>query len=173
MLLLSGDAAARIFPYRRSMLAEKSHATRHARALARLLDSAFRVPGTRFRFGLDPLLGLVPGLGDAVGGGLGLYLLVLAYRAGAPPVVMLRMGGNIAADALLGAIPLLGDLFDATYRANLRNLELLDRYLTDPRETTGKSLAVLLARAAVIILVLVAAVWLVAAALRALAAVIT
>lgn len=152
------------------MLAEPSDTTRHARALARLLDSAFRVPGTRFRFGLDPLLGLVPGLGDAVGGGLGLYLLVLAYRAGAPPVVMLRMGANIAADALLGAVPVLGDLFDASYRANLRNLELLDRYLADPRETTGKTLAVLLALAAAIIAILVAAVWLVATALRAVGA---
>ena len=152
------------------MTANLTDGTRHARALSRLLDSAFRVPGTRFRFGLDPLLGLVPGLGDAVGGGLGLYLLVLAYRAGAPPVLMLRMGANIAADALLGAVPLLGDLFDAAYRANLRNLELLDRYLADPRETTGKSLAVLLALAVVIIAVLVAAVWLVAAALRAVGA---
>jgi hypothetical protein len=93
------------------------------------MDSAIRVPGTEFRVGLDALVGLLfPGGGDAIGALPALLLLGLALRNGVPSVIVLRMLLNIAIDALLGAIPLLGDLFDAAYRANEKNLELLERH---------------------------------------------
>lgn len=141
--------------------------TRRARDLARILDSAFRVPGTRFRFGLDPLLGLVPGLGDAVGGGFGLYLLFQAYRAGAPAIVMFRMFANIAADVVLGGVPVVGDLFDAGYKANLRNLSLLERYLEHPQQATRASLIFFAIFVTLLLLLLAGAVWLTVAAIQA------
>lgn len=151
------------------MQAKQLDSTRRARELARILDSAFRIPGTRFRFGLDPVLGLVPGLGDAVGGGLGLYLLFQAYRAGAPAIVMFRMFANIAADVIFGAVPLLGDLLDAGYRANLRNLALLERYLESPQQATRRSLVFFVVLVSVLLLILTGAVWLAIAAVRAVA----
>jgi hypothetical protein len=100
-----------------------------ARDMVRLLDSALRVPGTDFRVGLDALIGLLfPGGGDAVGAVPALLLLALALRHGVPPVIVLRMLLNIGIDALLGAVPLLGDLFDAAYRANEKNLALLEEH---------------------------------------------
>lgn len=138
---------------------ELSPFTGRARDLARLLDTAFRVPGTRFRFGLDPVLGLVPGLGDAVGGAFGFYLLVLAFRAGAPPSVIGRMFLNIGADLLLGVVPLVGDLLDAGYKANLRNLALLERYIERPEETKKRSFVLLLLLFVALILVVVGVVW--------------
>ena len=142
--------------------------TARARNLARLLDSAFQVPGTRFRFGVDPILGLVPGLGDAVGGAFGFYLIILAFRAGAPPVVLLRMFLNVGADMLLGAIPFLGDLLDAGFKTNLRNLALLERYLERPKETTRKSLLLILLLLVILAGLFVLAIWLAVTVLRAL-----
>jgi hypothetical protein len=149
------------------MQTELKETTGRAREFARILDSAFRVPGTRYRFGLDPVFGLIPGLGDAIGGGFGAYLLVLAFRKGAPPIVMLRMFGNIAADLLLGAIPLLGDLFDAGYKANLRNLSLLERFLDRPQETTRESRALFIILVTLLVVILGGATWLAIAAIEA------
>lgn len=102
-------------------------------ALAHLLDASFEIPGIGFRFGLDPILGLIPGLGDIAGTALGAYLLYEAQRLGAPRRLMARMAANLAADLLVGAVPLAGDLFDAAFRANLRNARLLDEWLTEQR----------------------------------------
>lgn len=146
------------------MTNQRLETTGRAREFARIMDSAFRVPGTRFRFGLDPILGLVPGLGDAIGGGFGFYLLVQAFRAGAPPVVMIRMFANIAADLVLGAVPLLGDLFDAGFKANLRNLGLLERYQASPEATRTRSLVLLLALLVALVLIIAGALWLLVAA---------
>ena len=110
-----------------------------ARALARLLDTAVRVPGTNFRIGLDPLIGLVPGVGDLIGGALSAYVLVLAARAGASRAVLLRMLANLGTDAVAGAVPIAGDLFDAGFKANARNLALLERHVAAPRETRRAS----------------------------------
>lgn len=148
------------------MQAEPGDTSRRARDLARILDSAFRVPGTRYRFGLDPILGLVPGLGDAIAGGFGFYLLVLAFRAGAPPVVLLRMFANIVVDVLVGTVPLLGDLLDAGFKANLRNLQLLERYIARPRETRTRSLMLLLALGAALLAFVVGAIWLAVATIQ-------
>lgn len=107
--------------------------------LARVLDSAFAIPGTRFRFGLDALIGLIPGVGDLIGAGLSAFILVQAARLGVPRSVMLRMGWNVAVETVLGAVPLAGDLFDAAYKANNRNIRLLDRYLATPADTRRAS----------------------------------
>lgn len=105
------------------------------RTLVRLMDGAFVVPGTGFRVGLDPLLGLVfPGAGDIAGGLASALLFVVAFRNGVPAVVMLRMLVNVGVDALVGAVPLLGDLFDAAYRANEKNLALLEAHAEPGRK---------------------------------------
>ncbi|MFO7179556.1 MAG: DUF4112 domain-containing protein [Pseudomonadota bacterium] len=100
-----------------------------AEALARLLDSAFVIPGVRVRVGLDALLGLIaPGAGDAASGIASAALLVLAFRMRVPKVILLRMLVNITIDAVLGSIPVLGDLFDVVFRAAHENLSLLRRH---------------------------------------------
>ena len=103
-----------------------------ARLLARLLDDAIPIPGTSYRIGIDPLLGLVPGIGDVLGALLSAWILVIAARIGAPPAVLARMGLNMAIDALAGAIPVAGDLFDAGWKANARNLRLVEDWLERP-----------------------------------------
>ena len=109
------------------------------RALARLLDSAVRVPGTNVRVGLDAVLGLIPGVGDLAGAGLSGYIILAAARMGAPTPVLLRMVLNVATETVVGAIPLLGDLFDVGWRANLRNTALLERHLGAPEATRAAS----------------------------------
>ena len=93
--------------------------------VAWLLDAAFRIPGTQQRFGLDALIGLIPGVGDALGALLSTYIIVEAARRGASVWMVTRMLGNVAVETLIGAIPLLGDLFDVVFKANMRNLALL------------------------------------------------
>jgi len=110
-----------------------------ARTLARLLDSAARVPGTGIRFGADAVLGLIPGLGDVAGAALAGYLVLLAQRLGAPRAVVLRMLGNVAVDTIGGTVPLIGDLFDVAFKSNLRNLALLERAIEHPTSTRRTS----------------------------------
>lgn len=93
--------------------------------VAWLLDAAFRIPGTQQRFGLDALIGLIPGVGDALGALLSTYIIVEAARRGASVWMVTRMLGNVAVETIIGAIPLLGDLFDVVFKANMRNLALL------------------------------------------------
>jgi hypothetical protein len=100
------------------------------RKWAYLLDAAFQVPGTKLRFGLDPIVGLIPGAGDLVTGFFSVMMLLHAVRLRIPKVVIARMVGNTALDLLTGVVPVLGDLFDAGYKANLRNLALLERHAT-------------------------------------------
>ncbi|MEQ8559043.1 MAG: DUF4112 domain-containing protein [Henriciella sp.] len=97
--------------------------------LAHLLDSQFRLPGTRLRFGLDSLIGLIPGIGDALTGGLGLYIVNRARQEGAPFFMIVRMLSNLLIDTILGAIPLVGDLFDFGFKANLKNTRMLQKHL--------------------------------------------
>lgn len=93
--------------------------------LAHLLDTAIRIPGTNFRIGLDGLLGLVPGVGDTIGAAFSAYIIFAAARLGFPTGILLRMIGNVAVETVVGAIPILGDLFDIAWKANVRNLALL------------------------------------------------
>ena len=100
--------------------------------LSYLLDEQFRLPGTQQRVGLDGLLGLIPGVGDAFGMLLSTYILFEATSLGAPRTLLLRMVANIALDTLVGAIPIVGDLFDIAWKANKKNVALLDAYLASP-----------------------------------------
>ena len=93
--------------------------------LSRLFDTAWSIPGTPYRFGLDGLLGLIPGLGDPLGLLLSSYLIFEAARMGAPTRVLLRMIGNVAVESIVGIIPILGDIFDIAWKANVRNIALL------------------------------------------------
>ncbi|MFA5939560.1 MAG: DUF4112 domain-containing protein [Sinimarinibacterium sp.] len=102
---------------------------RRAEALSRLLDTAFRIPGTRIRFGIDALIGLIPGIGDAAGIILGGWFLLEGLRTGAPSGVLARMAANIAVDALAGFVPVLGDAVDVAFKANRRNARLLEAHL--------------------------------------------
>lgn len=102
---------------------------RRTERLAVLLDSAVGIPGTRWRVGLDALIGLIPGIGDAIGLILGAWFLVEGARVGAPSALLLRMAGNIGLDALVGAVPVLGDVFDIAFKANRRNARLLGEHL--------------------------------------------
>lgn len=126
--------------------------------IAWLLDDVIRIPGTNLRFGIDPLLGLLPGGGDLAGGVLSGYIVLTAARAGAPPSVLVRMGVNIVIDAVVGTVPLLGDLFDATFKANRRNAALLREYTSAPLPVKRSSRAVLVLVLVVVALVLVGAV---------------
>ncbi|MDY6827820.1 MAG: DUF4112 domain-containing protein [Pseudomonadota bacterium] len=99
------------------------------RRLARTLDSSFQLPGTRFRFGLDSLIGLVPGVGDGASFAVSLYFIGTAHRLGVRKRTLVRMLWNLGVDFVVGAIPLIGDLFDFGWKANLRNMELIERDL--------------------------------------------
>ena len=111
---------------------------RSSNALARLMDTAIRIPGTNIRLGLDAVLGLIPGAGDAAGALLSSYIILAAARQGASRAVLLRMIGNVAIDSLVGAIPVLGDIFDVAFKSNMRNAALLERVSTQP-EAVAKS----------------------------------
>ena len=102
------------------------------RRLAWLLDNSLPIPGTRWRIGLDPLLGLVPGLGDLIGAALSGWILVEGDRLGADRATLLRMLWNVLVETVIGVVPLLGDLFDAGWKANARNVALLERHLATP-----------------------------------------
>ena len=129
-----------------------------ARTLTRLLDSAARVPGTSFRFGLDPLLGLIPGLGDVAGAALSGYVVLLASRLGAPKSVLMRMLGNVVIDTVAGTVPLVGDLFDAGWKSNTRNLALLERHIGAPTEVKRASRAVVWLTVAALVLLAIGAI---------------
>ena len=124
---------------RRSGGAPAPASTDRLRDLARLLDEAIRIPGTNIRVGLDPLLGLLPGGGDVAGGLLSGLIMLKAARAGAPASVLARMLGNVLLDVAIGAVPLLGDLFDFAWRANTKNVRLLDAWRERPAATTRAS----------------------------------
>ena len=109
------------------------------RAIARLFDQAFAVPGTKWRFGVDALFGLIPGLGDVAGALVAVYALRVARNLGAPAAVQLQMLSNVALDALVGTVPLIGDLFDFAFKAQTRNLALLDAWMGTPHETARRS----------------------------------
>jgi hypothetical protein len=102
------------------------------RRLGYLLDNSIPIPGTGYRIGLESIIGLVPGLGDLVGGGFSAWIILQSARLGAPPSLLARMGWNLLVDIAVGAIPLLGDLFDAGFKANMRNLALLERHVQGP-----------------------------------------
>jgi hypothetical protein len=126
---------------------------KHLRRLSYWLDEGIGIPGTRIRFGLDPILGLIPGVGDAAGAIMSAAILTEAARRRVPRSVLVRIAANIVLDAALGAVPVAGDLFDVAWKANVRNLALLERHLAEP-ETSARGdrmFAVLLSGAALVV----------------------
>jgi hypothetical protein len=106
------------------------------RQLSYVLDNAIPIPGTGYRIGLDPILGLLPGAGDTVAGVLSAYIVVEAARMGIPRETLVRMVSNIILEVVLGSVPLLGDVFDAMWKANARNITLLESHVDMPQ--TGR-----------------------------------
>lgn len=121
--------------------------------LAWLLDGAIPVPGTRFRFGLDSIIGLIPGVGDVIGFGIGAVILYESVRIGVPRNTIGKMLGNAGLDALGGLVPGIGDLFDFAFKSNRRNVKLLTEHLdsvemrVEPQARGSRILALLLALA--------------------------
>ena len=134
------------------------------RGLAWLLDNSIPIPGTRFRIGLDALIGLIPGLGDAAGAVLSSYILMEAGKLGVSRSTLIRMGANILIESVVGLVPLAGDLFDAGWKANQRNLVLLERSLESPvlarRRDRGFVAALVLGVGAIGITFAIGSIWL-------------
>jgi hypothetical protein len=107
-------------------------------SLARLLDDEFSIPGTRIRFGLDAIVGLIPGVGDVWGGIASCGLVAAAWFQGLPYSALARMSANVGIDVLGGAIPLAGEAFDIAWKANRRNLNLMRKYQKEPRRQQWK-----------------------------------
>ena len=102
---------------------------RRVEAMEQVLERSFRIPGTNYPIGLDSIIGLVPVVGDLITAGMGAYIVWEARNLGLPKWKLWRMGGNIAFDTAIGAIPLLGDAFDLAFRSNTRNLRIIKRHL--------------------------------------------
>ena len=116
---------------------ERADVERSLDQLSRMMDGLFRVPGTGWRFGLDALVGLIPGVGDFATTAVSFYILAAGVRYRVPKVTLLRMGANVAVDYLLGAVPVVGDLFDVAWKSNQMNVELLrKRASVSPEEAT-------------------------------------
>jgi uncharacterized protein DUF4112 len=111
--------------------------------LSWLLDTAIGIPGTRYRFGLDAIVGLVPGIGDAIGAIFSSYIIFQAARLGVPNLTLARMIGNVLVDTIVGEIPLLGDMFDVGFQSNVRNLSLIERHVHRPAAAKAQSRRVL------------------------------
>ena len=123
------------------------------RKLEFLLDEAFSIPGTPIRFGLDAIVGLVPGIGDVLAGLFSLVIPLAAWIRGVPYVSLMRMAANLGIGVLVGSIPILGDAFDVAWKVNRRNYRLLTRHLVEPRRHTWRDWAFLLVLAGVLGLV--------------------
>jgi hypothetical protein len=106
--------------------------------LSRVLDTWFRVPGTNIRFGLDGIVGFVPGIGDLLGGLASCIIVLAAFFRGVPLITIARMVTNLAIEVVVGLVPVLGNLFDIGWRANRRNYHLLERSLAAPHRDTAK-----------------------------------
>lgn len=121
------------------------------RAISKVMDTAFVVPGTNFKFGVDAVIGLVPVVGDVVGGAIGTYIIFVAAKMGVPKPVLTRMLMNVGADAVAGSVPLVGDVLDAAWRANLKNVQLLEHALTEPRAARRQSWGMILGLGAAVL----------------------
>lgn len=103
------------------------------RQISHVLDNAIALPGTDFRIGLDPILGILPGGGDVITGLMSVYIVFEGAKMGLPAATLGRMGFNILLDTLTGTIPVIGDFFDVTWKANSQNVMLLEKHLADPK----------------------------------------
>ena len=147
---------------------DRSRSLAEVEALAWLLDNSIPVPLTGGRrFGIDALIGFVPGVGDLVSAGLGLFVIWRAARMGLPRIVVARMLANSTIDFVIGAIPFIGDAFDLWFKANTRNLGLMRRWIERPESSTRDEWLALAVIVGLIVAIVVLVVWLVAAAVSA------
>ncbi len=141
--ILSNDPASRV---------------KRVRVLAKLLDDSIGIPGTRWKIGFDPIVGLIPGIGDLIGAILSGYIILEAARADIPGVTLVRMLANVGIDTVLGAVPAVGDLFDAAWKSNTKNVALLERHLSGDRTAVARdkrnSLGLIVLTVIVLILIL-------------------
>lgn len=129
--------------------------TRRVRVLSKLLDNAITIPGTGWKIGFDPIVGLIPGIGDLIGAVMSGYIILEAARAEVPAFTLARMLANVGVDTLLGAVPALGDVFDAAWKSNTRNVALLESHLaraTPSEKKRGVMGAMVLAVLALIVI---------------------
>ena len=134
-------------------------ALKKLQSLAKIMDSQFRIPGTSIRFGLDPLLGLLPGGGDFATFLISGYMVTLLAKNGASGFVLARMVLNIIIDAAVGSIPILGDLFDFAFKANQRNLKLMEQHYIEGRHRGG-AWKVILPILIIVLLIIAGMAWL-------------
>ena len=146
-----------VVPATQGILADDTASrTRRVRLLANLLDNSISIPGTPWKIGFDPIVGLIPGIGDMIGAVLSGYIVLEAIRLEVTAFTLARMLVNIGIDTVLGAVPGIGDVFDAAWKSNLMNVALLERHLVATGSTPPKRHNVLgLMAIAVIALVLI------------------
>ena len=132
---------------------------KHIDYLARLMDAQFRVPGTNFRFGLDAIIGLIPGGGDLSTFAVSGYMLWIMAQNGASGYVLARMVLNVLLDTLIGSIPLVGDVFDVFYKSNMRNLQLMQEHYREGRHR-GSAWKVIIPVLVMLFLIIVGVIWL-------------
>jgi len=126
---VSGDPTKKVQP-RDDFLGDAPDArAKRVRVVAKLLDNAITIPGTGWKIGLDPIVGLIPGIGDLITAVMSGYIILEASRANVSPLTLARMVVNVGVDTLVGAIPALGDVFDAAWKSNTKNVALLERHL--------------------------------------------
>ncbi|MBW4580823.1 MAG: DUF4112 domain-containing protein [Tildeniella nuda ZEHNDER 1965/U140] len=140
--------------------ANKPSALQRIRLVTHLLENAIAIPGTRIRFGLDPILGLLPGAGDFLGAAVSAYIVIEAARFGLPRETLVQMVTNLVLDSVGGSLPVLGDVFDATWKANSRNLALLEAHVATPLPTKAadRRFVILIVLALIVLLIGIAAV---------------
>jgi len=127
--------------------------------LTKLMDKQFTIPGTNFRFGLDGILGLIPGLGDVSTFAVSCYLITLMAKNGASGYVMARMVLNVLIDAIIGSIPFVGDIFDFAFKANSKNLRLMQEHFVDGRHRGG-AWKVIVPIVIILLLIMIGGIWL-------------
>jgi hypothetical protein len=127
--------------------------------LAKLMDAQFKIPGTNIRFGLDSLIGLVPGVGDLSTFAVSGYMLWIMANNGASGFLLARMVLNILIDAIVGMVPLLGDIFDIAFKANIRNMKLMQQHYTDGRHK-GSAWKIILPVLIILFMIIVGIIWL-------------
>jgi len=133
-------------------------ALREVAFIAKWMDSKFRIPGTDIRFGLDGILGLIPGVGDLSTFAVSSYMMVIMAKNGASGYVLARMALNIIVDALIGSIPVIGDLFDFAFKANIRNLKLMQEHFEYGRHR-GSAWKVIIPLLFVLLLMVAGIIW--------------
>jgi hypothetical protein len=134
--------------------AKGAHIPKRLARLAWLLDNSIPIPGLRYRIGLDGILGLIPGVGDVLGTLLSSYIIADAARFGVSKSTLVRMVFNVAVESVVGVLPILGDVLDMTWKANHRNVALLQEYLADPERSTSVNRGAAFTIVAVLILLL-------------------